>query len=257
MARPLKLNQVIAIEKGTKSRVYAKLTEDHKALQKDELFRGHAKTYKPKDDDPTSPTGEQLPDDRRNVQARVDAIVKATTEGLNEWLSVAAARDWGNTLAKADVVVDGKVFVKDCPVTFLLVLEKQLSDLHTFVKKLPTLDASEKWSYDRNQALYATEPAGTARTKKIVRPMVLYEATDKHPAQVKEITEDVFAGTWTTIKYSAALPVQAVNEMIKRVEALQDAVKVARERANEQDVAIDASFAKGLLDHVFEPAFQV
>jgi|GEM_PF-6877066 len=36
---------VIAIEQGTKSRVCNKLSEDHKALQKKELFSGHAKTF--------------------------------------------------------------------------------------------------------------------------------------------------------------------------------------------------------------------
>ena len=29
--------------------------------------------------------------------------------------------------------------------TYLLFLEKQLTDLHTFVKKLPVLDAAESW----------------------------------------------------------------------------------------------------------------
>jgi len=256
MAKPLRLNQIIAIEKGTKSRVYAKLTEDHKALQKAELFSGHAKTFQPKDDDPMSPLGERLPDDKRQVQSRVDEVVRATIGGLNEWLTLASGRDWGNTMAKADVVVDGKVFVKDCPVTYLLVLEKQLVDLHTFVKKLPTLDPSEKWSFDPNQALYATEPSSTARTKKIVRPMVLYEATVQHPAQVKEVTEDVFAGTWQTIKYSAALPMATVNEMLRRVESLQDAVKIAREKANEQEVTVESEMAKSLLDHIFAPALK-
>mgnify|MGYP000901149360 FL=1 len=256
MPRTMKLNQVIAIEQGTKSRVYNKLSEDHKALQKKELFSGHVKTFQPKDDDPTSPTGERLPDDRHNVQARAEDVIKDTVAGLSEWLSIAALRDWGNTMARADVVVGGTTLLRDCPVTFLLVLEKQLNDLHTFVKKLPTLDSSEKWGYDLNQALYATEPTGSMRTKKIVRPMVLYEATKEHPAQVKEVSEDVFAGVWTTIKYSSALPVAAVNEMLRRVEALQVAVKCAREKANEIEVTVEDGIGASTLQHIFEPALK-
>jgi len=35
------------------------------------------------------------------------------------------------------------------PATYLLFLEKQLTDLHTLVSKLPVLDASETWVFDQ------------------------------------------------------------------------------------------------------------
>jgi len=235
MTKP-KLNQIVAIEKGVKSRVYAELTADHQVLQKEELFRGHAKTYRPKDEDPTQPTGEALPDDTKKVVHRAEDIIRDTAKKMTELFDVTATKDWGNCIARADVVVGGAVLLAQVPVTYLLFLEKQLTDLHTFVKKLPMLDAGEIWEFTRDQDLYATRPVQTVRTKKISRPMVLYEATKEHPAQVKEVTEDVLAGTWSTIKYAGALPAQRVNEMLKRVEDLQKAVKFARETANGQEV---------------------
>lgn len=231
MGKP-KLNQIVAIEKGVKSRVYAELTADHQVLQKDELFRGHAKTYRPKDEDPTQPTGETLPDDNKKVIHRAEEIVRATAKKMTELFDVTATKDWGNCVAKADVVVGGQVLLAAVPVTYLLFLEKQLTDIHTFVKKLPILDPSETWEYSRDQDLYATRAVQTVRTKKITRPLVLYEATKEHPAQVKEVTEDVLAGTWNTIKYAGAVSAQRVNEILKRVEELQKAVKFARETAN-------------------------
>lgn len=51
-----KLNQIIAIEKGVKARVYGELTGLNKAVQKPELFNGFAKAYQKKDED-----GEDLP----------------------------------------------------------------------------------------------------------------------------------------------------------------------------------------------------
>ncbi len=39
-----KLNQIIAIEKGIKSRVYAGLTDLNKIVQKGELFNGFQKS---------------------------------------------------------------------------------------------------------------------------------------------------------------------------------------------------------------------
>lgn len=235
MAKP-KLNQIVAIEKGVKARVYADLTADHHVLQKDELFRGHAKTYRPKDDDPTQPTGETLPDDNKKVIHRAQDILRETAKKMTELFDVTATKDWGNCTARADVVVGGNVLLAQVPVTYLLFLEKQLADVHTFVKKLPTLDPGETWEFSGDQDLYATRPVQTVRTKKIARPLVLYEATKEHPAQVKEVTEDVLAGTWSTIKYSGALPALRVNDALKRVEELQKAVKFARETANDHEV---------------------
>lgn len=248
--RKLKLNQVIAIETGVKKKSYEALTEAHKALQKNELFNGFNKTFTPKDDDPNSPLGERLPPENKKVQIKAKDLVESSVAGLTEFFDIAAARDWGNCEAKGDIVVDGTTILTAVPVSYLLFLEKQLNDLKTFVTKLPTLDPSETWSYDANQDLHAAPPAGTARTKKVVRPLVLYEATDKHPAQVKEVTEDLFSGTWTTLKYSSAFPVSKVNEMLRRVEKLQQAVKIAREQANSLEVETK-NVGKPLLDFLF------
>lgn len=69
----------------------------------------------------------------------------------------------------------------------------------------------------------------TVRTKKVPRNHVKAEATDKHPAQVDVYYEDVPVGYWTTVKFSGALPARRVNELLDRVEKLQQAVKFARE----------------------------
>jgi hypothetical protein len=76
----------------------------------------------------------------------------------------------------------------------------------------------------------------TIKTKKIPRNHVKAEATDKHPAQVEVYYEDVVVGTWRTIKFSGALPASRVNELLNRVEKLQEAVKFAREEANNMEV---------------------
>lgn len=231
-----KLCQIIAVETGVKTRVENDLTEAHKALQRAELFSGHARRYAPKDDDPSKPEGEKLPDEDKKVQFKADEVIKTTGDKLTELFDVNAVREWGNTEAKADIEVDGKVLLKDVPVTYLLFLEKKLVDLQTFVRKLPVLDAGENWEKDEAQDLWKGRPAGTARTKKVTRPLVLYEATKEHPAQVKETVEDVFVGTWTTTKYSSALPAARVNELLRRVVELQKAVKFAREKANQLEV---------------------
>jgi hypothetical protein len=149
---------------------------------------------------------------------------------------VTATKDWANCVAKADVAVDGTTILRDVPVSYLLFLEKQLSDLTTFVKKLPILDAAETWTHDPSSDTWKTEPVRTLRTKKVPRNHVKAEATDKHPAQVDVYYEDIAIGTWTTTKFSGAVPAQRVNELLERVEKLTQAVKFAREEANTFEV---------------------
>jgi len=227
----MKLNQIIAIEKGTKSRSLQELTEAHHSLQKPAILSGISRTYRPKDEE-----GEPLPPESTKVQLKAEEIIRQTSEALTKLFDVVATKDWANCTAKADVVVDGKVLLSQIPATYLLFLEKQLVDIHTFIKKLPILDPSETWTFDPSADCWATEPVNTVKTKKIPRNHVKAEATDKHPAQVEVYYEDVVVGTWRTVKFSGALPAKRVNELLARVERLQEAVKFAREEANNIDV---------------------
>jgi hypothetical protein len=222
-----KLNQIIAVEKGVKSRSFAELTEAHHALQKPTLLSGISRTYRPKDEE-----GEQLPPESTKVQVKSEEVVRQTAAILTRLFDVTASKDWANCIAKASVVVEGRTILPDVPVSYLLFLEKQLTDLHTFIKKLPVLDASETWGFDASADCWATEPVQTLRTKKIPRNHVKAEATEKHPAQVEVYYEDVTVGFWRTIKFSGAMPAKRVNELLERVEKLQAAVKFAREEAN-------------------------
>lgn len=242
---PAKLNQIIAIEKGTKSRSLQELTEAHHALQKPALLSGISRTYRPKDEE-----GEQLPAESTKVQIKAEDIIRDTVESLTRLFNVVATKDWANCKAKADVVVDGKKLLSDVPATYLLFLEKQLVDLHTFIKKLPVLDASETWTFDPSADCWATEPVQTVKTKKVPRNHVKAEATDKHPAQVEVYYEDITVGYWRTVKFSGALPARRVNELLARVEKLQEAVKFAREEANNMEVE-DIKTGAAIFNYLF------
>lgn len=241
-----RLNQVIAIEKGIKNQAGKVLTDAYQELQKPSLLQGISKTYRPKEED-----GDKLPAEGTRVQLRVDEVIAEVKRNLIELFDVVGAKDATNCVARADVVVDGKTILENVPATHLLWLEKQLVDLKTFVSKLPTLDPSDTWHFDKNQNCFATEPVETARNKKVNKPLTLAPATEKHPAQVQLVTEDVLAGYWTTIKFSGALPVQEVKRLSERVDRLQRAVKAAREEANMKEV-VELKTGHPVLDYLFE-----
>src|ERR1043166_9884817 len=137
------LSQVLAVEKGFKSRVYGEVTTMNASAQKPALFNGFAKQYKAKEED-----GEQFPPESSRVQMNAREMLNQASRLLTELFDVTAAKDWANCNAKSDVVVDGKLLMKQSPATYLLFLEKQLNDLQTFVTNLPTLDPAEEWRFD-------------------------------------------------------------------------------------------------------------
>ncbi len=226
MAKP-KLNQIIAVAAGKKAEAHKVKTEVHHLFQKGPLLEGISRSYTPNAED-----GDKLPSESKHVQVKVADGVAKVRNSLTDLFDTVATQDFGNTVAKADVTVEGVVVVTGVPVTYLLFLEKQLVDIATFVEKLPVLDPAKLWEYDASTDSYATKPIQTVKTKKVPKNHEKAPATDKHPAQVEVYHEDVLVGRWTTVEYSGAIPAKDRNEILDRVKKLQDAVKVAREEAN-------------------------
>lgn len=225
------LNQVIAVVAPKKAKVTQTVTEAYHKIQKTPLFDGISRTYQPKDED-----GEKLPAESKAIQVKATDLIQEVSAALTELFDVVATQDYANCKAAADVVVDGAVVLKQVPVTHLLFLEKQLTDVCTFIGKLPTLDPAETWQYNEAADHYATPPAESTRTKKVPKAFVKYEATKEHPAQVETFHEDVLVGYWRTVKFSGALPARRKNELLDRARKLQEAVVKAREQANTLEV---------------------
>lgn len=240
-----KLNQIVALASGKKTRAAQAITEIYHKVQKPELVSGISRTYLPKDEE-----GERLPPEAKNLQCRVKDFITEAVEALADMMDVIATQDVSNCQAKADVKIDGIVLLKDIPVTHLLFLEKQVTDLHTFVSKLPALDPAETWFYDQAADGYATVPSETTRTKKVPKAFVAHEATKEHPAQVQVFNEDIIVGTWRTVKFSGAIPSKEKNAMLGRCTELKESIMLAREEANNMEVHLIKDSRK-LLDYVF------
>ena len=248
-----KLCEAIAILKGVKGRSYALITAHDKLCQKPALFNGMTKTYEPlNEDDPDRPDG-----DMSLVQQRTDAIIADMLALTAEVFDTTATQEYGNTGAKADLVVDGVELATDVPATYLLFLEKQLNDLHTAVGRMPTLSAEHTWAWDTARNFYVSEQTRKVRTKKT--PRVVMTTTTKttgHDGSVTEqqqgqiVQEDLPVGYWHTVYFSSALEPYDQRKLLDRIVKLRNAVKQARERANTTVVA-PVQVGKTLLDWVF------
>jgi len=226
-----RLSQIIAVEKGVKSDTSRRITDLHRDVQKPQLLSGLSRSYRPRAED-----GAALPPESTRVQLTADDVLAEAAAVMTRLFDVTLTKDYANTAAVADVMVDGRAILVSVPVTYLLFLEKQLTDLHTFLARLPVLDPSEEWQFDDARGCWASVPASTVRTKKVPRNHVVAEATQQHPAQVQVYTEDVPEGDWTTVKFSGALPASRQRQLLERLVKLQHAVKYAREEANATEI---------------------
>lgn len=239
------LHEILAVESGAKSTAQSVLTKAHHDAARSAQLTGLSRKYEPLAED-----GQVLPAESTQVQIKVPELIARVQAALTKMFDVVATKDATNATARGDVIVDGATLLADVPVTTLLFLEKQLTDLHTFITKLPVLDPSEQWHWDDQRGVYATDPSKSLRMAKVMKTHLLYAATKEHPAQTQSYTEDVPVGTWTAIKFSGALPASRVQELAERVATLMEAVKKARTVANTVPT-VDRQIGAAVLGYLF------
>jgi hypothetical protein len=241
-----KLCEIIAVEKGVKGEALRSATELHRLSGKPQLFEGQNRTFEPKED------ADHLPAESVRVQQNVKTMLDKFAESVGELINVEATKDHGNLRAKSNVEVDGVTVLEDVPTTFLLALEKELERINTFVKELPQLDPAEEWEYDSATRLHRASSRKTQKTKKTQKPVVLYDATEEHPAQTQLITEDVVVGFWNTQRLSGAISADKKQSILVQISKLRKAVKTARERANSTEVVRYNHVGQKVFDFLFD-----
>lgn len=226
------LHQLLAVRDTIKNSTNTTITGIYHQLQKPDAFDGLIRTYRPYAED-----GTPLPGERKMVQRRVPDLVANAEDAWVKLIDLTAAVDLANTAASADIVIDGRVLVAAVPATTLLWLEKQLADVIALWRKVPVLSPDREWSFNEALGVHQAAALVTVRSEKRQEPLVLYPATDKHPAQTQLMTTDVPAGEWTAVAQSGAMPMNVVAAQLGKLEKLVIAVKTAREKANQQPVS--------------------
>lgn len=229
-----KLNQIVALVQGAKQEANKRTAPLFHTVKNPALFSGLTQTYRSAEEG-----GAQLPDDNTQVQFTVDEILDAFRKPNARMLDLISTNENANREATADVVIDENVIIADAPVTFLMQFQKFLEqEVRGLVRDLPIQDPAETWAPAGAERVGVVESDSfeTFRTKKVQKPLVLYPATDKHPAQTQMITEDMIDGYWTKKKFTGAISAARKDELTERVETLIGAVKVAREGANDREV---------------------
>ena len=244
----MKLNQVVAIATGAKSKMKSVETKFYHLLQKEALLKGVSKKYLPFVDDPT--IGEEENHETKGVQVTVEKVLQEVVQAMKEGFNIIATQDVGNCSAVADIRVNDVIVAKKVPISHLIFIEKQMVDLETFISKLPELDPGEEWELDTAAGAWKSKEKVSYKTKKIFKNHVRAEATDKHPAQVDTYTEDVPVGKYIKVDFSGNIHKKDKEALLTKVSALSKAIKLAREEAN-SIVVERVTFGDDVLSYIF------
>ena len=179
--------------------------------------------------------------EEKKLVTTVPARFDYTFEKLSAELDAIFQIDLTNQQAKADLVVDDIVIATNVPAVTLLAIENKAKQWLDMVLKAPTLDSGIEWIPDTNEGEFifrTARPEVTRKTEKVLTPVVLAPATDKHPAQVKESTKDEPIANITTTKLSGCMSSALKAEMANRIQKLILGAKQSRCKANEQETVI-------------------
>jgi hypothetical protein len=246
------LHELLAVE-GELSSITAKVQSEagNTFAKKPDTYRGFVRAVNMLD--PTR-SGEDTTEDKPvgdTVQSKLEYVAGHTARYWDALLQKEAS----NQTARADLIVDGVTIATGLPATFLLGLETRLGKLRDMYAAIPTLDPGMKWDADPAQGahIYRTEPKVNFKTEKVVKSKVLYDATDKHPAQIEKWTEDAPVGRIEVTHFSGMMSVAEKSNVLGRIDKLLRAVKKARQRANTAEV-VDMHVGKALFEFIHPEA---
>lgn len=251
MAKKTALHEILAVIgdlKGAKDKISLETLKVFK--DKANLFKGQSRTLK-------------MFDEKRSQEETSEHTELVTTVMKRlEYMKQSYIRFWDAKLqkekgaqnAKGDIVVGDDVLAEDVPVYLLLEMENELKAMRNVYDNIPTLAPGVDWTEapDIGENIWkARHDVVVNKTEKAYRHNVIVPPTDKHPAQVREWTEDVPVGQYSTKQWSGMMSPAEKSQLIERLDRVIRAVKKARQRANSQELE-KASFATKLFSYIHD-----
>lgn len=249
-----KLHELLAVEGNLKGQATKTRAELLKTLaDKRHLFEAKIITFKSKEEE-----GNTVTESQSDIQTTVAEEIHWLSGIQSKWWNAGFQIDFANTLASADIVLEdaNEAILKAVPTTYLLQLEHRLAEIHELIVGIPTLDPAKGFHQDEHKpaGIYQAHDVQKDRTKKVFVPLVLAQATDKHPAQVKEGFEDKAVGVILQQEWSSLITPAMKSDLLDRCDKLLRAVKKARAVANGLELTVPKEdVGKKLLDYIFSP----
>jgi len=246
-----KLHELLAVESNLKSQAdQARKDLMNTFEKKRHHFTESLVTFESNEEN-VQPVTETQSDLQTTVPKEIEWLAPFLQKAIDGGYQVAEA----NTQARADVILeDGTILLSSVPATALLELEKRMKEVQDFIAQIPTLDPAKGFrpDPDRGVDIFKARDVEKVRTKKEIQPVVLHQGTDKHPPQVQAVSVDVPTGTIKQQEWSGLITTADKGLLLERIEEVIRAVRKARSRANETEIAAEAHrIGRKLLRYVF------
>jgi hypothetical protein len=239
-----KLYELLAVEGAAQARA-VKLVLETKAVlsNKENLFKGHVRTLKLFNQDATKAEEILTLEQKDSTQVKVETTVPDSINYMacvvGDYWDAMYQKEATNQMAKADVIIDGVVIIKDAPATFLLAMEARLKDLRPILEAIPTLAPGVDWQLDANYAMpnvYRGPVITDTKTKEDTEYRHVFEPTDKQPGQFVPVKTQFNIGRYTRTDWSGLISPADKARRIEQFDKFEGAIKQARQRANAVDV---------------------
>lgn len=251
-----KLHEILAVEKAKTSAVNKLLQETGNKFKKFEYFQGHVKTLKMIEDSDSNKAMESAAYEDRQLPTTVTETLAYLFQFWIDAEDAIYQKNKTNQYAMADLMFRQEIIANNVPVDELMGLEVRLTAIRNLFDSMPTLPAGVAWAEDEHSgrpgSWLSKNNEITTKTEKILIPVVLYAATDKHPAQVKESTVDKTVGTYQLLKRCGAATSAQKAECIALIDELMCEVKQARMRANSVEASTD-KIGKAIVGILMKP----
>jgi hypothetical protein len=238
-----KLHELLAVEPDLRADA-ARVLKEAAALFRDapERLFGTFRSYFP-----LKEGGDDFADESTEMTSTVSDELESVARAWGRYVDAALQKEATNQDAKASLSIGNISAV--LPATALLNLEGRLQELKNVYAAIPTLDPVEAWSWDKDQGCYVSAKRTSYKTAKVPRAFEASPATEQHPAQVETYTEDERVGHWESYKFSGMLTKEDKRLRLARIDMLLRAVKKARQRANDEEVA-EVELAEQLVEFI-------
>lgn len=246
-----KLHELLAVETDLQG-ISKKIIEETVTTftKKADHFTGFIKTYEPLRDEE-----DQLPETRKEIVDTVMDKLKYTSGKVGKYWDCVLQKEATNQTACADIIVDGKTIAEKIPATALLGLESKLKEFRNIIDCIPTLPPGIAWEEektlnDKGYIFKTKFPKETLRTIKQFKSQILVAPTEHHPAQIEKWEEPVVVGKYIESTICSCISPAKKSELLGKIDNLIQAVKKARQRANNTDV-IKLNIADKLFDYIY------
>lgn len=234
-----KLHELLAVEGDLQGIAKKLMAETIKTFGKGEHFLGAHRRLEMFD---AGAQDKVVADEYKEMVTTVPDKLDYLSTALVRYFDAVLQKERTNQTAVADLVVDGQTLAASVPATFLLGMESRLRELRQVFEAAPTLAPGIAWEKDETlgKGVYrARNDDEKLKTAKTFQHKVLYEATDKHPAQIEKWEEQLPVGKYITSSTCGMFSPADKSAALGRLDNLIQAVKKARMKANMVDVVTD------------------